>query len=148
MVTRSGVHSYFAAAKRTIIRKYRDILQGEGPLALFSGPPGTGKTMAVQVIATNLRLDLYRVDLSAVVSKYVGETSKNLEHILARAAQIDSVLLFDEADALFGKRAEQRDRFVNTDTGCPLQAIENYQRVALLATNKKANVDTAFIRRI
>ena len=125
--------------------------QGRGLLALFSGSPGTGKTMAAQVIAASLGLDLFRIDLSAVVSKYVGETSQNLERILSRAARMDVVLLFDEADALFGKRTEIRDahdRFANTDTGYLLQAIENYRGVALLATNKKGNIDSAFIRRI
>lgn len=125
--------------------------QGQGLLSLFSGPPGTGKTMAAQVIAADLGLDLFRIDLSAVVSKYVGETSQNLERILSRAAQMDIVLLFDEADALFGKRTEIKDahdRFANTDTGYLLQAIENYRGVALLATNKKGNIDSAFIRRI
>ena len=125
--------------------------QGRGLLALFSGPPGTGKTMAAQVIAANLGLDLFRIDLSSVVSKYVGETSKNLERVLSRAALMDLVLLFDEADALFGKRTEIKDahdRFANTDTGYLLQAIENYRGVAVLATNKKGNIDPAFIRRI
>lgn len=125
--------------------------QGRGLLALFSGSPGTGKTMAAQVIAASLGLDLFRIDLSTVVSKYVGETSQNLERILSRAVHMDVVLLFDEADALFGKRTEIRDahdRFANTDTGYLLQAIENYQGVALLTTNKKGNIDPGFIRRI
>jgi broad-specificity NMP kinase len=125
--------------------------QGRGLLGLFSGSPGTGKTMAAQVIAADLGLDLFRIDLSTIVSKYVGETSKNLERVLSRAAQMDVVLLFDEADALFGKRTEIRDahdRFANTDTGYLLQAIESYQGVAVLATNKKGNIDSAFIRRI
>lgn len=125
--------------------------QGRGLLGLFSGSPGTGKTMAAQVIAASLGLDLFRIDLSTVVSKYVGETSQNLERILSRAAGMDIVLLFDEADALFGKRTEIKDahdRFANTDTGYLLQAIENYRGVALLATNKKGNIDPAFIRRI
>lgn len=125
--------------------------QGRGLLSLFTGSPGTGKTMAAQVIAADLGLDLFRIDLSTVVSKYVGETSKNLERILSRAAGMDIVLLFDEADALFGKRTEIKDahdRFANTDTGYLLQAIENYRGVALLATNKKGNIDPAFIRRI
>jgi septum formation topological specificity factor MinE len=93
--------------------------QGRGLIGLFSGPPGTGKTMAAQVIAANLGLDLFRIDLSSVVSKYVGETSQNLERILSRAEHMDIVLLFDEADALFGKRTEVKDahdRFANTDT--------------------------------
>ena len=125
--------------------------QGRGLLGLFSGPPGTGKTMAAQVIAAELGVDLFRIDLSSVVSKYVGETSQNLERILSRAAHMDVVLLFDEADALFGKRTEIRDahdRFANTDTGYLLQAIEAYQGVAVLATNKKGNIDPAFIRRL
>jgi AAA+ superfamily predicted ATPase len=125
--------------------------QGRGLLGLFSGPPGTGKTMAAQVIAAELELDLFRIDLSAVVSKYVGETSQNLERILSQAEHMDVVLLFDEADALFGKRTEIRDahdRFANTDTGYLLQAIENYGGVAFLATNKRGNIDPAFIRRI
>lgn len=125
--------------------------QGRGLIALFSGSPGTGKTMAAQVIAANLGLDLFRIDLSAVVSKYVGETSQNLENILSHATQMDIILLFDEADALFGKRTEIKDahdRFANTDTAYLLQAIEDYRGIALLATNKKGNVDPAFIRRI
>lgn len=125
--------------------------QGRGLLALFSGPSGTGKTMAAQVIAAELGLDLFRIDLAAVVSKYVGETSQNLERVLSRARHMDVVLLFDEADALFGKRTEIRDahdRFANTDTNYLLQAIEDYDGVAILSTNRKDNVDTAFVRRI
>ncbi|MFW6174261.1 MAG: ATP-binding protein, partial [Chloroflexota bacterium] len=125
--------------------------QGRGLLAMFSGAPGTGKTMAAQVVAADLGLDLFRIDLSSVVSKYVGETSQNLDRVLSRAAHMDAVLLFDEADALFGKRTEIRDahdRFANTDTNYLLQAIESFQGVALLSTNKKGNVDPAFIRRL
>jgi hypothetical protein len=125
--------------------------QGRGLIVLFSGPPGTGKTMAAQVVARRLRLDLFRIDLSTIVSKYVGETSQNLERVLKRASRTDAVLFFDEADALFGKRTEVRDahdRFANTDTGYLLQAIESYQGVAMLATNKKANIDPAFTRRL
>lgn len=125
--------------------------QGRGLLALFTGPPGTGKTMTAQVIAAELGLDLFRVSLSAVVSKYVGETAKNLQRILARAEHMDAVILFDEADALFGKRTEIRDahdRYANTDTNHLLQAIESYSGVAVLASNKKANIDPAFIRRL
>ena len=124
---------------------------GRGLAGLFSGPPGTGKTMAAQVIAGDLALDLFRVDLSSVVSKYVGETSQNLERILARAENMDIILFFDEADALFGKRTEIKDahdRFANTDTNYLLQAIESYAGIVLLATNKKANIEPAFIRRL
>ncbi|WP_437779034.1 AAA family ATPase [Sorangium sp. So ce1097] len=125
--------------------------QGRGLFALFSGPPGTGKTMAAQVIAASLRLDLFRISLSTVVSKYVGETAKNLQRILARAEAMDAVLLFDEADALFGKRTEIKDahdRFANTDTNHLLQAIEAYRGIAILASNKKTNIDPAFTRRL
>jgi SpoVK/Ycf46/Vps4 family AAA+-type ATPase len=107
--------------------------------------------MAAQVIAASLGLDLFRIDLSSVVSKYVGETSQNLERILSRAAYMDIVLFFDEADALFGKRTEIKDahdRFANTDTDYLLQAIENYTGIVLLGTNKKANMDPAFLRRL
>ena len=107
--------------------------------------------MAAQVIAANLEQDLFRVDLSSVVSKYVGETSQNLERILSRAEQMDIVLFFDEADALFGKRTEIKDahdRFANTDTNYLLQAIESYSGIVVLASNKKANIDPAFIRRL
>jgi AAA+ superfamily predicted ATPase len=126
--------------------------QGRGLLALLNGPPGTGKTMAAQVIAGALGYDLLRIDLSAVVSKYVGETSQNLERILSRAAHMDAVLLFDEADGLFGKRAaevrEAQDKFVNTEAAYLLQAIEAYSGIALLASNQKGSIDTAFLRRI
>ncbi len=126
--------------------------QGRGLMALLSGPPGTGKTMAAQVIAASLSYDLFRVDLSAVVSKYVGETSQNLERILSRAADMDAVLLFDEADAMFSKRVSEvrdaQDKFANTDAAYLLQAIESFPGIALLATNQKHNIDPAFIRRL
>lgn len=126
--------------------------QGRGLLALFSGPPGTGKTMAAQVIAARLGMDLYRIDLSALVSKWVGETSKNIENLLRKAATMDAVLLFDEADALFSKRTPEvrdaQDRFANMDAAHLMVSIENYSGVVLLATNMKANIDPAFLRRI
>ena len=126
--------------------------QGRGLLALFSGPSGTGKTMAAQVLAASLGYDLYRVNIAAVVSKWVGETSQNLERILVRAAHMDVILLFDEADALFGKRATEmrdaQDRFANTDTAYLLQAIESYCGIALLTTNQKGNIDAGFLRRL
>lgn len=124
---------------------------GRGLIGLSSGEPGTGKTMAAQVLANSLGIDLYRVDLSAVVSKYVGETSQNLTKILRRCANMNCMLLFDEADALFGKRTEVKDahdRFANTDTNSLLQEIENYPGIVMLTTNRKANIDSAFIRRI
>ena len=123
---------------------------GRGLLALFSGPPGTGKTMASQVLAASLGVDLVRVDLSRIVSKYVGETSQNLDRVLQRAERLDVVLLFDEADAIFGRRTEVKDahdRYANTDTAYLLQAIEQYPGLAVLATNRKADIDPAFLRR-
>jgi hypothetical protein len=125
--------------------------RGTGLVALLSGPPGTGKTMAAQVIAADLGLDLFCVDLATVINKYIGETAKNLRRIFTRAAGMDAVLLFDEADALFSKRTEIRDahdHYANADTSYLLQLLEEYQGVALLATNKKGNIDSAFIRRI
>jgi adenylate kinase family enzyme len=126
--------------------------QGRGLVALFCGPPGTGKTMAAQVIAAELGLDLYRVDLSAVISKWVGETAQHLEKVLARAADQNLALFFDEADALYGKRVDEvrdaQDRFANMDISHLMVAIENYTGIVLLASNLKTNIDPAFIRRI
>lgn len=126
--------------------------QGRGLMALLGGPPGTGKTMAAQVIAASLNHDLFRIDLSSVVSKYVGETSQNLERILSRAADMDAVLLFDEADAMFSKRVNEvrdaQDKFANTDAAYLLQAIESFPGIAILTTNQKHNIDPAFIRRL
>jgi hypothetical protein len=125
--------------------------QGTGLMAMFCGPSGTGKTMTAQVVAGALGLDLYRIDLAAVVSKYIGETTRNIDRILATASRMDVVLFFDEADALFGRRTDIRDahdRYANTDTNFLLQAIEGYPGIALLATNRKGNVDSAFLRRL
>ena len=125
--------------------------RGTGLVALLTGTPGTGKTMAAQVVAGSLDLDLFRIDLATVVSKYIGETAKNLRQIFARSARMNAVLLFDEADALFAKRTEVRDshdRHANADTNYLLQLLEDYQGIALLATNKKNNLDPAFTRRI
>ncbi|WP_266182086.1 ATP-binding protein [Dyella humicola] len=125
--------------------------QGRGLFALLAGPPGTGKTMTAQTIAATLGLDLFRISLSEVVSKYVGETSKNLQRVFARAEEMDAVLLFDEADALFSRRTEIKDahdRYANTDTNHLLQAVETYGGLALLATNRKSNIDPAFLRRL
>ena len=125
--------------------------QGRGLVALFTGTPGTGKTMAAQVLASTLGVDLFRISLSAVVSKYIGETSQNLQRVLSRAEQMDAVLLFDEADALFSRRTEVKDahdRYANSDTNHLLIAIESYRGIALLASNKRANIDSAFVRRL
>jgi len=126
--------------------------QGRGLVGLFSGPSGTGKTMAAQVIAARLTQDLCRVNVAQLVSKWVGETSKNVEQVIRVAAEHDVVLFFDEADALFARRSTEirdaQDRFANTDTAYLLQAIESYPGVAILATNLKTNIDAAFLRRL
>ena len=123
----------------------------EGIAALFAGDAGTGKTLAAEVLAGDLGLDLYVVDLSTVVDKYVGETEKNLERIFSEAEGVNGVLFFDEADALFGKRSEvsdARDRYANTEIAYLLQRIEHFDGVAVLATNLRANIDEAFLRRL
>ncbi len=126
--------------------------QGRGLIAMFSGASGTGKTMATQVIAARLTQDLCRVNVAQLVSKWVGETTKNVEQIIRVAAENNVVLFFDEADALFARRSveirDAQDRFANTDTAFLLQAIESYPGIAILATNLKANVDSAFLRRL
>ncbi len=129
----------------------RKLTAGSGISALFSGPPGTGKTLAAQIIANQLGIDLYRIDLSTVVSKYIGETEKNLEHIFSEASESNAILFFDEADTIFGKRSEVKDahdRYANIEVGYLLQRIENYNGVAILATNLRANLDEAFTRRL
>jgi SpoVK/Ycf46/Vps4 family AAA+-type ATPase len=125
--------------------------RGLGISALFAGPSGTGKTMAAEVIARELRLDLYRIDLSAVVSKYIGETEKNLRRVFDAAERGGAVLLFDEADALFGKRTEvqdSHDRFANIEVSYLLQRMEAYAGLAILTTNMRAALDDAFVRRL
>jgi SpoVK/Ycf46/Vps4 family AAA+-type ATPase len=129
----------------------RKLAMGKGLNLLFAGPPGTGKTMAADIIAGELALDLYKVDLSSVVSKYIGETEKNLSRIFAEAETSNSILFFDEADALFGKRTEVRDshdRYANIEVGYLLQRMEEYEGVVILATNFRKNMDEAFVRRI
>ncbi len=124
---------------------------GKGLSALFTGSPGTGKTMAASVIARELGLDLYKVDLSSVVSKYIGETEKNLSKIFREAESSTAILFFDEADALFGKRtevADAHDRYANIETSYLLQRMEEYEGVVILATNLRENMDEAFTRRI
>ncbi|BAY50008.1 AAA ATPase central domain-containing protein (plasmid) [Scytonema sp. HK-05] len=125
--------------------------RGFGISALFAGASGTGKTMAAEVLAKELRLDLYRIDLSAVVSKYIGETEKNLGRIFDAAEAGGAILLFDEADALFGKRSEVKDshdRHANVEVGYLLQQMEAYQGLAILTTNLKSSLDQAFLRRL
>ncbi|MFZ6744435.1 ATP-binding protein [Undibacterium sp. JH2W] len=124
---------------------------GTGTTVLFAGPSGTGKTMAAEVLAHALGLDLYRIDLAAVVSKYIGETEKNLDRLFTAAAQANAVLFFDEADALFGKRTEVKDshdRYANLEISYLLQKMEQYQGIAILASNLRQNLDDAFVRRL
>lgn len=125
--------------------------RGMGISALFSGPSGTGKTLAAEVVAHALKLDLYRVDVSSMVSKYIGETEKNLRHIFDAADEGGVILLFDEADSLFGKRGDvqsSNDRFANTQVNYLLQRMESYRGLALLTTNLESGMDQAFMRRI
>ncbi len=126
-------------------------IRGLGISALFAGASGTGKTMAAEVLAHELRLDLYRIDLSSVVSKYIGETEKNLRRVFDAAEEGGAILLFDEADALFGKRSEVKDshdRYANIEVSYLLQRMEAYRGLAILTTNLKNALDTAFLRRI
>lgn len=125
--------------------------RGLGIAALFAGESGTGKTMAAEVLANELDLDLFRIDLSMVVSKYIGETEKNLRQVFDAAEDGGAILFFDEADALFGKRSEVRDshdRYANIEVGYLLQRMESYRGLAILTTNLKNAIDTAFVRRI
>ena len=141
--SRDGLVDGLGAAATT---RYRP-----GVRALFTGPSGTGKTLAAGWIATHLGLPLYRVDLANVTSKYIGETEKNLARLLARAEQAEVILLFDEADSLFGKRTDIRDsndRFANAQTNYLLQRIESYDGLVLLTSNSKARFDSAFTRRL
>ncbi len=129
----------------------RKMNRGLGITALFAGESGTGKTMAAEVIANDLRLNLYRIDLSAVVSKYIGETEKNLRRLFDAAEDGGAILFFDEADALFGKRSEVKDshdRYANIEVNYLLQRMEAYRGLAILATNMKSALDPAFMRRL
>ncbi|MFB6454697.1 ATP-binding protein [Chitinophaga sp. Hz27] len=123
----------------------------QGYCALFHGPPGTGKTMAAMLLGKYTGLDVYKIDLSKVISKYIGETEKNLSRIFDKAQRKKWILFFDEADTLFGKRTEIRDahdRYANQEVGYLLQRIEQYSGLVILASNFKSNMDEAFLRRI
>jgi SpoVK/Ycf46/Vps4 family AAA+-type ATPase len=125
--------------------------RGLGISALFSGPSGTGKTLAAEVLADELKLDLYRIDLSQVVSKYIGETEKNLRRVFEAAESGGAILFFDEADALFGKRSEVKDshdRYANIEVSYLLQRMEAYHGLAILTTNQPEAIDPAFLRRL
>ena len=145
----------------TAIRNIRGVLEdwnfaarlpyGRGVTALFSGPSGTGKTMAAGILARELGLDLYQIDLSRVVSKYIGDTEQKLERIFEEAEHTNAMLLFDEADALFGKRStikDAHDRYANIEVAYLLQRMEQREGVTILATNLRTNIDEAFLRRI
>jgi SpoVK/Ycf46/Vps4 family AAA+-type ATPase len=124
---------------------------GSGITVLFAGESGTGKTLAAQVVSTELGLDLFRIDLATVVSKFIGETEKHLDRIFRAAAGSNGVLLFDEADALFGKRSEVQDahdRYANVEVAYLLQRIERYDGAVILTTNLSRNIDQAFLRRL
>ncbi|WP_405649682.1 ATP-binding protein [Streptomyces sp. NBC_01386] len=125
--------------------------RGLGTTALFAGPSGTGKTLAAEVVAGDLGLDLVHIDLSGVVSKYIGETEKNLRRVFSHAEDSSAVLPFDEADALFGRRTEVRDgrdRYANLEVGYLLQRLETFRGLAILTTNARAALDPAFTRRL
>ncbi|MGN9907809.1 ATP-binding protein [Phytohabitans sp. LJ34] len=129
----------------------RRLSLGKGLTVLFAGPSGTGKTMAAEVIANELGLDLYKIDLSQVISKYIGETEQRLERIFVAAQESNAILFFDEADAIFGKRSEVRDahdRYANIETSYLLQRMEAYEGTTILATNLRRNLDEAFLRRL
>lgn len=129
----------------------RKLAYGKGLSMLYAGPPGTGKTMSAQVVAKELRMELYKIDLSQVVSKYIGETEKNLHEIFGEARKSGAILFFDETDALFGKRSEVKDahdKYANIETAYLLQKMEEYDGISVMATNLLNNIDEAFLRRI
>jgi len=129
----------------------RKLSLGKGVNVLFAGPSGTGKTMAAEILANELGLDLYTIDLSGVVSKYIGETEKNLDRVFTAADSANAILFFDEADALFGKRSEVRDshdRYANIEISYLLQKMEHFEGIAILATNMRENLDDSFVRRL
>src|SRR5262249_33544834 len=136
---RTQVYERWGFAERTS--------RGLGVSALFTGESGTGKSLAAEVLAGELGLDLYRIDLAATVSKYIGETEKNLRRLFDGAEAGGAVLLFDEADALFGKRGDVKDghdRYANLEVAYLLQRMESYRGLAILTTNLRSNVDRAF----
>ncbi len=129
----------------------RKISLGKGLNVIFAGQSGTGKTMSAEVVGNELRMDVYKIDLSNVVSKYIGETEKNLERIFTEAGESNGILFFDEADSIFGKRSEVKDahdRYANIETGYLLQKMEEYDGIVVLATNLRKNLDDAFVRRM
>ena len=124
---------------------------GKGLNIMFAGESGTGKTMAAGIIANELKLDLYKIDLSSIVSKYVGQTEKNINKIFNEAKTNNAILCFDEADAIFGKRLEVKaaqDRYANIEVNYLLQKLEEHEEIVILASNLAKNIDDAFIRRM
>jgi len=142
------------AQRETVVESWgfgHRLARGGGVNALFSGPSGTGKTMAAEVMAGTLGVDLFRVDLAGVVSKYIGETEKNLDRVFTAAERANGIVFFDEADALFGKRSEvhdSHDRYANIEISYLLQKMEQFDGIAILATNLRGNLDDAFVRRL
>ena len=140
--------------RRIVLERWgfdRHLAMGKGVNVLFAGPSGTGKTMAADIIAADLGLALYKVDLSTMVSKYIGETEKNLDRVFTAAREANAILFFDEADALFGKRSEVKDahdRYANIEVGYLLQKMEEYDGIVVLSTNLRKNLDDAFVRRL
>jgi AAA+ superfamily predicted ATPase len=140
--------------RRTVLETWgfdRHLAMGKGLNVLFAGTSGTGKTMSAEIVASDLGLELYKVDLSTLVSKYIGETEKNLDRIFTAAREANAILFFDEADAIFGKRSEVKDahdRYANIEVGYLLQKMEEYDGVVILATNLRKNIDDAFVRRL
>jgi SpoVK/Ycf46/Vps4 family AAA+-type ATPase len=129
----------------------KTVARTQGLKVLFAGESGTGKTMAAQVLAAQLGLEIFRVDLATIVSKYIGETEKNLDRIFGAAEGSNAILFFDEADALFGKRSEvsdSHDRYANIEVAYLLQRMEGYAGAVILATNFRRNIDDAFVRRL
>ena len=129
----------------------RTVASSQGVKTLFAGDSGTGKTMAAQVLASDLGQEIFRLDLATVVSKYIGETEKNLDRIFAAAEGSNAILFFDEADALFGKRSDVQDahdRYANLEVAYLLQRMESYAGAVVLATNYRQNIDEAFLRRL
>ena len=127
------------------------VTRGKGLIALFAGASGTGKTLSAELLASQQGIDLYKVDLSAVVSKWVGDTEKNLERVFAEAEDSNALLFFDECDSLFGQRgriSDARDRWANLQVNYLLQRVEDYSGVVVMATNLRKNIDEAFARRI
>jgi AAA+ superfamily predicted ATPase len=142
------------AHRETVVERWgfgNRLTRGGGVNALFRGPSGTGKTMAAEVMAGALGVDLFRIDLASIVSKYIGETEKNLDRVFTAAEHANGIVFFDEADALFGKRSEvhdSHDRYANIEISYLLQKMEQFEGIAILATNLRGNMDDAFVRRL